>query len=186
MAIQAKTLDALLEAARHWGAGPTDHNEAMWAASSVLRANSLIMGNMDRILKRHGITFARYQVIATLYYAEGGSLTLSRLGQLLLVHPTSVTSIIDKLEAADLVRRRAHPTDRRTTHAQLTTKGRALYGAVRPELDEDDYGIRGLTQGELVDLAMLIWKIRRACGDPVAEREAYLELVTAGEDLEQD
>lgn len=175
MAFQT-SLDGMIEAARRW-AGPTGHNEAMWAVSSILRANSLIMSNIDAILKRHGITFARYQVIATLYFAEGGSLTLSRLGQLLLVHPTSVTSIIDKLEAADLVRRRAHPTDRRTTHAQITAKGRAVYRAVRPELDQDDYGIRGLSREELVQLTMLIWKMREACGDPVADRDSYEQLV---------
>jgi DNA-binding MarR family transcriptional regulator len=137
----------------------------------------LILSDIDRTLSHHDITFARYQVIATLYFAEDRALTLSRLGQLLLVHPTSVTSIVDKLEAVDLVRRKPHPTDRRTTYAQLTRKGCAVYRAVRPELDRENYGIGGLSGEELYQLTLIIRKFREFCGDPVADMATYQDLV---------
>ena len=43
-----------------------------------------------------------------------------------MIHPTSVTNIVDRLEAQGFVRRVAHPTDRRTTLAEITDEGRAV------------------------------------------------------------
>ena len=48
------------------------------------------------------------------------------MGQRLMIHPTSVTNIIDRLEQQGLVRRLPHPTDGRTTLAEITDEGRSL------------------------------------------------------------
>ena len=37
-----------------------------------------------------------------------------------MIHPTSVTNIVDRLEGQGLVRRVDHPTDRRTTLCEIT------------------------------------------------------------------
>jgi DNA-binding MarR family transcriptional regulator len=158
-----------------WADAAPEHEDAMWVLSSLMRANSLVLSNVERTVKAHGITFARYHVLAVLYFAEGGALTLSKLGQELLVHPTSVTSVVDKLEGDDLVRRNPHPTDRRTTYAQITRRGRALYRAIRPDLEADEYGVRGLTASDKRQLAALLRKLRGGIGDPrLAEEEDFL------------
>lgn len=41
--------------------------------------------------------------------------------------PSTMTSLIDRLERGDYVRRRAHPTDRRTIVLELTAKGKRAF-----------------------------------------------------------
>ena len=48
---------------------------------------------------------------------------MSALGDELVVSPRNITSLVDALEDGGLVRRRAHPTDRRATIVELTPQG---------------------------------------------------------------
>ncbi len=48
----------------------------------------------------------------------------------LQVHPTSVTNTVDRLEAAQLVKRVPHPSDRRATLIEITDAGRELAARV--------------------------------------------------------
>ena len=59
-----------------------------------------------------------------LSFTRAGALPLGKVGERLQVHRTSVTNIIDKLEADGLVRRVPHEADRRTTLAEITDAGR--------------------------------------------------------------
>jgi len=43
-----------------------------------------------------------------------------------MVHPTTVTVALDQLEKRGLVRRKPHPTDRRTPLAVLTPAGQEM------------------------------------------------------------
>ena len=49
---------------------------------------------------------------------------MAKASERLQVHPTSVTNAVDRLEAAGLVRRLAHPTDGATTLVEITAEGR--------------------------------------------------------------
>jgi DNA-binding MarR family transcriptional regulator len=55
-----------------------------------------------------------------------GQLPMSRVGAGLGVTARNVTSLVDRLEAARLVRRVPHDTDRRVTLLELTDRGRRL------------------------------------------------------------
>ena len=55
-----------------------------------------------------------------------GQLPMSRVGAGLGVTARNVTSLVDRLEAARLVRRVPHDTDRRITLLELTDRGRRL------------------------------------------------------------
>ena len=70
------------------------------------------------------LTSAKHEALAIVYFSRHGELSLGRLGQRLLVHPTSVTSTVDALERLGLLRRIRHPTDRRAMLARITPKGR--------------------------------------------------------------
>ena len=52
--------------------------------------------------------------------------TLSWISKTLRIPPATVTNIIDRLEADELVRRVPHPSDARTTLAVITARGRKL------------------------------------------------------------
>ena len=90
--------DPIDEAARQW-ASRWSGVPAMHAVTSLMRVQQLVIGRLDAILKPHGLTFARYEALVLLTFSSRGSLPLGKMGERLQVHPTSVTSIVRKLEA---------------------------------------------------------------------------------------
>ena len=62
-----------------------------------------------------------------------------------MVHPTSVTNIVDRLETQGFVRRVPHPTDRRTTLCEITDRGRKVCAEATDAVVDIDIGITGLT-----------------------------------------
>ena len=74
-------------------------------------------------LRPTGLTFARYELLMLLLFSREGRLPMGKARARLQVHPTSVTNAVDRLEAAGLVRREPHPTDRRATLVSFTERG---------------------------------------------------------------
>ena len=104
----------------HWG-----ESTSMLAITSVMRAQQLLLARVDTLVKPYGLTFARYEALVLLTFSRTGALPLSKIGQRLQVHPTSVTNIVDRLEKAGLVARRPNPEDGRGTLAEITAAGRS-------------------------------------------------------------
>src|ERR1051325_9490774 len=133
-----KTLpfDPIAEARRHWEErwGPTP-GPAMAAVTSIMRAQQLLLAGLNEALKPHGLTFPRYEALMLLLFSRNGALHLGKIGDRLQVHPTSVTSTIDGLEADGFVRRVPHQTDRRTTLAEITRAGRSVAMKATAELN---------------------------------------------------
>src|SRR5258708_39414229 len=99
-----------------------------------------------------------------LLFTRTGSLPLNKIGQRLQVHPTSVTNTIDRLEAQGLARRVPHPTDRRTTLAEITDAGRALAIEATAAVNADAFVDTGLSEAEAADLFRLLRLLREAAG----------------------
>ena len=158
------SLDFIDEAARQWGLR-WDGVPAMHAVTSLMRAQQIILGRLDALLKPHGLTFARYEALVLLTFSSRGSLPLGKMGQRLQVHPTSVTSIVRRLEADGLVERRASPADGRAVLAELTARGRALVAEATAELVSADFGLDPLADAELAALSDLLRPVRRDAGD---------------------
>ena len=87
------------------------------------------------------------------------------MGERLQLHPTSVTNIVDRLEADGLVRRLPHPTDRRTTLAEITEAGRERRASATEAVTGIDFGLQGLTDRQTSQLTELLAKVRKATGD---------------------
>jgi MarR family transcriptional regulator, organic hydroperoxide resistance regulator len=63
-------------------------------------------------------------------------LTVSRLAAAAGVKPTTLTSLLDRLEGRALLTRRPAPGDRRALVVELTPAGREVAGRVRMAIDE--------------------------------------------------
>jgi DNA-binding MarR family transcriptional regulator len=87
------------------------------------------------------------------------------MGERLQVHPTSVTSIVRRLEAAGLVERRPHPDDGRAVLAEITPTGRALVERATKDLVAADFGLEALDEGQLRELSEVLRPVRAAAGD---------------------
>jgi len=156
--------DPIDEAARQWG-NHWERVPAMHAVTSLMRAHQLVIGRLDALLKPHGLTFARYEALVLLVFSSRGSLPLGKMGERLQVHPTSVTSIVRRLEAAGLVVRTPHPEDGRAVLAEITDEGRALVEVATKALVESDFALEALGDAQLQELSALLTPIRKAAGD---------------------
>src|SRR5687767_15938588 len=112
----------------------------MTAAMSIARGEQLVVGRMNAALKPFDLTLARYETLLLLAISDSGSLPLGRMSDLMMVHPTSITNNMDRLEAQGYVRRYPHETDRRTTLAEITSSGREIFDIASSELQKVDFG----------------------------------------------
>ncbi|CAI7980458.1 MarR family transcriptional regulator [Frankia sp. Mgl5] len=158
--------DPIAEAHRQWtahGWGPVA--DGMAAVTSLMRAQQILLARVDEVLRPLDLTFARYELLMLLLFSRKGSLPLSRIGSLLQVHPTSVTSAVDRLEARGQVRRLPHPTDRRAILAEITEDGRATALAATEKLNDTVFADPGLPDSGVRDLVELLTDLRRGAGD---------------------
>jgi len=156
--------DPIERAGELWGErfGPA---EAMRAATSIMRAQQLLIARFDATLKPYGLTFARYEVLVLLHFSRSGSLPLSVIGRRLMVHPTSVTNSIDRLVADGLVERRPNPNDGRGVLAAITAAGRSVVAKATDDLMRDGFGLAAYDRDQLDELFRLLRVIRVDAGD---------------------
>jgi DNA-binding MarR family transcriptional regulator len=158
--------DPIEEARTQWSERwEPDVSDAMAAATSIMRAQQMVLAAVDGALRPFGLTFARYEGLVLLLFSRRGALPLGKMGQRLMIHPTSVTNIINRLEQQGLVRRLPHPTDRRTTLAELTDEGRRLAKRATKAVNAIEFGLGGLDNQDLQQLIRIIRKLREGVGD---------------------
>jgi DNA-binding MarR family transcriptional regulator len=159
-------VDPIAEAHRQWTArGWADAADGMAAVTSLMRAQQIVLARVDEVLRPLDLTFARYEVLMLLLFSRAGSLPLNKIGVRLQVHPTSVTSAVDRLEARGQVRRIPHPSDRRAILARITEEGRATALAATEKLNDTVFAAPGLPDGGVRTLIDLLAEMRRAAGD---------------------
>ncbi|MGH8822915.1 MAG: MarR family winged helix-turn-helix transcriptional regulator [Jiangellaceae bacterium] len=156
--------DPIRRAAQIWRDrfGPA---EAMAAATSVMRVQQLLLAEFDRICKPYDLTFARYEALVLLTFSRTGALPMAKIGERLMVHPTSVTNTVQRLEAAGFVTREPNPRDGRGTLARVSRQGREVVDKVTGELMATEFGLRALDDAERDRLFDLLREIRVAAGD---------------------
>jgi DNA-binding MarR family transcriptional regulator len=160
----ALPFDPIDEAARQW-AERWSGVSAMHAVTSLMRVQQLVLSELDTILKPHGLSFARYEALVLLTFSSRGSLPLGKMGERLQVHPTSITSIIQRLTADGHVIRRPHPEDGRAVLAEITPEGRKLVEAATADLLAADFGLGSLDEDQLKAVSELLRPVRRDAGD---------------------
>jgi DNA-binding MarR family transcriptional regulator len=146
--------------ARHWPDEPADVYAAMRAVTSIMRAQQILIAELDGLLRPHGITFSRYEALVLLTFSQHGSLPLSKIGERLQVHATSVTNVIDRLEAAGLVRREPNPRDGRGTLAVITDEGRRVADEATQALNDARFGLGTLDEADLRRLFTVLRRLR--------------------------
>jgi DNA-binding MarR family transcriptional regulator len=156
--------DPIMRAAQLWDEriGPAG---TMAAVTSVMRVQQILLSAVDGALRPHGLTFARYEALVLLTFSRTGQLPMRVMGDRLQLHPTSVTNIVDRLQADGLVRRVPHPTDRRATLVEITDTGTALLEKATDAVTRIRFGLEGLTPEEEAQLTELLGRVRRAAGD---------------------
>ena len=158
--------DPIAEAHRQWREhGWADAADGMAAVTSIMRTQQILSARIENALKPFELTFARFELLALLSFTRRGSLPMAKASARLQVHPTSVTNAVDRLEAAQLVRRVAHPTDGRATLVEITDEGRERVRAATAVLNETVFVRPGFSADEVGQLNRLLHGFRRDAGD---------------------
>jgi DNA-binding MarR family transcriptional regulator len=145
---------------RRWGAVPS-----MAAITSIMRAQQILLGRVDAVVKPYGLTFARYEALVLLTFSKQGELPMSKIGERLMVHPTSVTNTVDRLVKAGLVAKRPNPNDGRGTLASITDEGREVVEAATRELIAMDFGLGEYDAEDCAQIFAVLRPLRVAAGD---------------------
>lgn len=165
---RSTSMDLVAEARRNWVESGLGEVDAMVAATSLARAHQVVLGRINQALTPFSLTFSRYEALALLSFARNGSMAMARMGERLQVHPTSVTSTIDRLERDGLVERSPHPDDRRATLATLTKAGRALHKEATTALEDIRWGMGEIDDPTLADMNEQLANVRASAGDNVS------------------
>lgn len=147
--------------------------DGMAMVTSLVRVNQLLHERIDAVLRPLDLSFARYEVLRLLaFVAEGsGEMAMTRLGSLLQVHPTSVTSAVDRLVRQGYVRRERGATDRRVVLASLTEAGREVVEEATEGLNRAVFERPGLPAEAVQELTDLLGRLRADAGDHVRPRQ---------------
>jgi DNA-binding MarR family transcriptional regulator len=164
--VTAEERDPIREARRQWVRhGWDDAADGMVLVTSLVRVQQLLMERIDAVLRPLELTFARYEVLRLLTFTGAGSMPMTRLGSLLQVHPTSVTSAVDRLERQGFVVRERSETDRRVVRAAVTPAGREVVERATAGLNASVFAEVGFDSLETAELTRLLTVFRHRSGD---------------------
>jgi DNA-binding MarR family transcriptional regulator len=89
-----------------------------------------------------------------------GTMRLSALSDHLQIAPRTATEVVDALQAADLVRRRADPDDRRATLVEVTEHGASVLAEIRATRGTEAVRVFGrLSPADRAELARILSKL---------------------------
>ena len=102
-------------------------------------------------LAEHGITIGQSFILLSLRERDGQN--VKELAEKLAIDSSAITGLVDRLEKADLVERRADERDRRALRIHLTDKGAKSVGTMVKLGNQFNEGLKeGLSKSELAAL----------------------------------
>ena len=107
-------------------------NPAHEALMGVWWSGLMLKRTARAFFRAHAVSDTQFNALLVLKVA-GRPLTQRELGERLLVDKSDLTGVIDRMEKAGLVARRAVKGDRRCNAVALTDAGRAALSAAEPD-----------------------------------------------------
>jgi MarR family 2-MHQ and catechol resistance regulon transcriptional repressor len=101
----------------------------------LARAYGSIVSYIEGAFVAQGIGLSDFMVLEVLLHK--GPLTISAIGEKVLLASASMTSAIDRLEKLELVRRRSCNSDRRIRLVELTCEGRRFIEEIYARHEKD-------------------------------------------------
>ncbi len=143
-----------------------DHERWMGAWLALIRTHARLWDELEAQMRRdHGLTIARYDVLAQLDVA-GGRLRLGELGSSVVLSPSGLSKLLDRMQASELIRREPDPQDARSTFAAITPRGRAIMRKARRthhDLLQRRFG-DALDEGDVADLTRIMGRVAASLG----------------------
>jgi MarR family transcriptional regulator, organic hydroperoxide resistance regulator len=133
------------------------------AAVALLRTASLVTRAFARLVEPSGLSWPQYNALRIVRGAgTGGTATLA-IRQRMIDEGTTITRLLDKLEAAGLIRRERSEPDRRQVLCFVTAEGRRLLDGLDPKVDALDEQVTvGISETRLMAFLGMLDEIRQA------------------------
>jgi DNA-binding MarR family transcriptional regulator len=110
---------------------PDPERLAAWRL--LLETHAAVVERLSHELEEEcGLPLTWYDVLLQLSSAPQGRLRMRDLARAVLLSRSGLTRLVDRMEAAGMVRREAHPSDGRGANAVLTPEGRAALRRAAP------------------------------------------------------
>jgi DNA-binding MarR family transcriptional regulator len=143
--------------------------------SDLLRVGNLTLPRIgERFATELGASLVELDLLAELARAPDQKLRMTEISQRLTISTTSVTRVVDGLEARGYAKRTLSPGDRRVVYAELTDEGAKLLARAHPVSGpalEECFG-RYFKTAEMVEMRTLLRKVlNEACGDSAESAE---------------
>ena len=110
-----------------------DGDESFETWPLLLETHTVLLELLERELDDvGGLSLSWYDVLLQLAMSPEGKLKMNELAGSVLLSKSGVTRLVDKMEAAGLIKRSSCMSDRRAIYAQITPKGRKLFDQACP------------------------------------------------------
>ncbi len=141
-------------------AGERAFQAADWPIQHCYMIERQHMLNSSRLLRRHGIDHLQWRVLVSLI--EHDKLWINEMAARCGIERTTLSKLLDRVEAKGLVLRVIEPEDRRRFRIVLTPKGRATYRKCAPLVLGlfDDY-FQEFTAAEMRGIMQMLKRIRK-------------------------
>lgn len=133
------------------------------AVLNIYFTATLLKKQADSFFKTLGLTDVQFNVLMLLHYqAENNEgLSQAQLGEMMLVNRANITTLIDRMEKANLVIRTSVSNDRRTNIIKLTANGKKLFAKAEPLYAQQVKGMMtGFNQAEQKNLIAVLERAR--------------------------
>jgi DNA-binding MarR family transcriptional regulator len=106
-----------------------------WRAWQMFfEAHASVCADVEAELQRaHALSLRWYDVLLHLHAVPGRRLSMSELGDAVVISKSGLTGVVDRMARAGLVERIADPGDRRVTLVALTPLGAERYAHARAD-----------------------------------------------------
>lgn len=102
--------------------------------ASITSVERRLAAAMAPDVERHGVSLEQWRVLDFLVSRDGR--TMSDIADAVVVPAPTLTKLVDRLVASNLVHRRGDPADRRRVLVLLTPRGRALRQQLQKVVDQ--------------------------------------------------
>lgn len=143
------------------------------AAVALLRTASVVTRAFARVVEPSGLSWAQYNALRVIRGAGRGGIPTLAIRERMIDEGTTITRLLDKLEAADLIRRERSEPDRRQVLCSVTEAGRRLLDGLDPKVDALDEEVVGfLSPARLEGFVRVLEEIRHVNAQRGAPRTA--------------
>lgn len=139
-------------------------SESQEAVIALMRTASVVGRSVARVVEPHGLSLAQYNVLRILRGAGTDGLPTLAIRDRMIEEGSTVTRLLDKLEAAALVERSRCQPDRRQVLCVISARGLALLATLDPPIAAaEDAAISALDSATIGQFIEFLGRVRAGC-----------------------